>query len=55
MIPDSGFAVNKLEQVYVPIVNQAVCADNYGQNQITDRMICAGKSQGGIDACSVRI
>jgi secreted trypsin-like serine protease len=41
----------ELQQVQVPIVSNSDCKASYGNNQITDRMICAGLPQGGKDSC----
>ena len=41
----------KLQQVTLPVVTNAVCNDAYGDNQITDNMLCAGFSDGGKDSC----
>ena len=43
-----------LQQALVPPISNAVCSSpQYYGNAITDRMICAGFSQGGIDTCNV--
>lgn len=45
---DSNF---KLRAACVPIVNQSRCVEDFPGIEITDRMICAGYENGGIDAC----
>lgn len=41
-----------LRSVFVPLVDRTNCNDANSYNgQITDRMICAGRDQGGIDTC----
>lgn len=45
----SGPSSDVLLQVDLPIVAQETCNNVYGT--ITDRMICAGVPQGGIDSC----
>jgi secreted trypsin-like serine protease len=41
----------KLRQVSLPIVSNARCRESYGDEKITDNMVCAGYSQGGRDTC----
>lgn len=41
----------QLQVVDVAIVSRKKCQDVYFENQITDRMICAGVSGGGKDSC----
>ncbi len=43
---------NTLQQLELPIVNQATCATYY-PGMITPNMICAGEEAGGSDACQV--
>ena len=45
-----GPSSDVLLQVDVPIVAQQTCNDAYG-GSITERMICAGVPEGGIDSC----
>lgn len=44
-----------LQEALVPIVDKTVCSNNYsiffGQNAITQNMLCAGYFEGGIDSC----
>lgn len=40
-----------LSAANVPIVNQPKCQTLYPSNKITERMICAGYFEGGIDSC----
>ncbi|XP_036003892.1 polyserase-2 [Fundulus heteroclitus] len=50
----SGVALpspQNLMEVEVPVVGNSQCASSYGQNTITDNMICAGLLEGGKDAC----
>lgn len=41
----------------VPIVDRRKCSDayieEYGEKVITDKMLCAGYTEGGIDSCQV--
>lgn len=46
----SSESTEKLRGVYVPIVNQNECNDDF-DGKITPRMICAGYKKGGRDAC----
>ncbi len=49
-----GSTSNYLRKVAVPIVSNAACDVNYikyGPGAVTDRMMCAGRPQGGIDSC----
>jgi V8-like Glu-specific endopeptidase len=41
----------ELRQVTVPIVAQSICSAAYIQEGVTDRMLCAGYTQGGKDSC----
>ena len=42
----------QLHHVDVPFVSDIECADGYGNNVITNQMICAGNfTHGGIDSC----
>ena len=48
---EGGFTATNLRSAYVKIQEQSVCQDQYGVSDITDRMICAGYVEGGIDSC----
>jgi len=49
---DSGSYPNILQVVTVPFVSDNVCKDKYGNDRITEQMVCAGNiEEGGIDAC----
>ena len=48
-----GAASHLLRSVNVDMIGKEQCRAAYGQNAITDRMICAGTSEGGRDACQV--
>lgn len=43
----------QLQYVQVPIVSLATCRAAYGTSAVTDRMLCAGYTEGGRDACQV--
>ncbi|XP_035700453.1 trypsin [Folsomia candida] len=53
MLSQDGYWADQLHVVEVPIVSEADCKAVYGQNAITDRMQCAGSTQGGKGACYV--
>jgi len=40
-----------LQTVDVPVISQDDCRKAYGETRITDSMICAGNTTGGMDAC----
>ena len=37
----------------MPVVSDANCRAAYGEEDVTDSMICAGLDQGGKDSCQV--
>uniref|UniRef100_A0A8C6WPA7 Suppression of tumorigenicity 14b n=1 Tax=Neogobius melanostomus TaxID=47308 RepID=A0A8C6WPA7_9GOBI len=49
----SGSMASTLQKASVRLVNSTVCKALMGSD-VTERMICAGVLQGGIDACQVR-
>ena len=50
LVPGSGATV--LQKAKVRIINSTVC-NALMSGQITSRMMCAGKLDGGVDACQV--
>jgi len=48
---EGGSLAAALRHVTVPIVSRATCRSQYGTSSITDQMVCAGQTAGGIDAC----
>jgi secreted trypsin-like serine protease len=40
-----------LQQVELPLVDDAVCANAFRPDEVTDTMFCAGYAEGGKDAC----
>lgn len=53
-LSSSGSLSNHLREVDVPLVPSSKCAQLYGRETITRRMICAGFiDSGGKDACQV--
>ncbi|CAB3999552.1 MAM and LDL-receptor class A domain-containing 1-like isoform X1, partial [Paramuricea clavata] len=50
-LQSGGSTPNVLQEAQVPIVTPQQCKESYGSSSITDRMLCAGYSQGGTDTC----
>lgn len=50
---EGGSLPSQLQYVYVPLVSLENCRAAYGQSAVTDRMLCAGFTEGGKDACQV--
>ncbi|XP_017769480.1 PREDICTED: trypsin-7-like [Nicrophorus vespilloides] len=50
-ISEGGGSPSQLQAVHVRIISVATCKSAYGSAAITDRMICAGYTNGGMDAC----
>jgi len=50
-LSSNGPAPYKLHQVGKPIKSRATCRQRYGASSITDRMVCAGLPEGGVDSC----
>ena len=51
-LKEGGSVSPVLMKVSVPVVDRKRCQSAYGKlNQITDRMICAGYTEGGKDSC----
>ncbi len=53
-VTEDGYGATSLKQAELPIVEQQICADLYGQQgyALSDSMLCAGYQTGGVDACS---
>ena len=47
----TGNAGSVLEQVHLPIVDEATCAAVYPDTENFDTQICAGVPEGGVDSC----
>lgn len=54
-IQEGGPPVDLLQAVRVPVVSLEECRAAYGEDTVTDRMLCAGVPEGGKDACQVII
>jgi len=52
-LTEGGFSPQILQKVWLPYVDDDACRAAYGQNAITDSMLCAGI--GGKDACQGKI
>jgi len=48
---EGGSLPDALRHVQVPLISDAKCAENYGEDSIFDSMICAGLKDGGKDSC----
>ena len=55
MISPTGAQNPDLYEVTVPIVSQESCQKSYEDEDITERMICAGIPEGGKDSCQVSL
>lgn len=51
-LSEGGSSPSKLQRVSIRIVTKEICTKAYGQEAITDSMLCAG-GRGGRDACQV--
>lgn len=52
-LPESLPSPQNLQDVEVPIVGNRKCNCLYGDNAITENMMCAGLLEGGKDSCQV--
>lgn len=48
---EGGYSSDQLQRVDVNIVSLADCQAAYSDELVTDRMLCAGVTEGGKDAC----
>lgn len=48
---EGGWVSSTLNEVTVPLVSHATCAEAYGE-QLRDGMVCAGYTEGGMDSCT---
>lgn len=44
-----------LRSAYLPVVNRIKCGKLHGDSSVTNRMMCAGYTNGDVDACQVSI
>lgn len=54
VLTEGGTAASQLQVVDVPLISLEECRAVYGTFIVTDRMLCAGYTEGGKDACQVR-
>ena len=52
-LQEGGILPNYLMKGSIPTISDEVCKYIYGDNSITDSMICAGFPQGSVDSCQV--
>jgi len=50
-LAENGGSPTTLYKVDVPVVSRASCRASYGTSAVTDRMFCAGFTNGGKDSC----
>ncbi|MFI6663064.1 serine protease [Streptomyces sp. NPDC050523] len=50
---EGGALSQRLQEASVPVVDHATCQKQYdGYNTVTDRMLCAGPTAGGVGSCT---
>ncbi|KAG7320698.1 hypothetical protein KOW79_015113 [Hemibagrus wyckioides] len=50
-LTEGGAVADVLQQAVVPLINNSVCQERLPEYNITERMVCAGYPEGGIDTC----
>ncbi|KAI7815151.1 Serine protease [Rhyzopertha dominica] len=50
-LSEGGASASQLQAVGVPVVSLEACRAAYGQNRVSEFMMCAGYPEGGKDAC----
>ncbi|KAK3555556.1 hypothetical protein QTP86_021783 [Hemibagrus guttatus] len=50
-LTEGGLVADVLQQAVVPLINNSVCQERLPEYNITERMVCAGYPEGGIDTC----
>lgn len=49
-----GSVANILQEAEIPLITNEKCQQQLPEYNITQRMMCAGYEQGGVDSCQVR-
>ncbi|KAF4077220.1 hypothetical protein AMELA_G00205530 [Ameiurus melas] len=50
-LTEGGTVADVLQQAVLPLINNSVCQERLPEYNITERMLCAGYPEGGIDTC----
>ncbi|XP_017347442.1 enteropeptidase [Ictalurus punctatus] len=50
-LTEGGTVADVLQQAVLPLINNSVCQARLPEYNITERMVCAGYPEGGIDTC----
>ncbi|KAI5096270.1 enteropeptidase isoform X2, partial [Silurus meridionalis] len=50
-LTEGGKVADVLQQAVLPLINNSVCQERLPEYNITERMLCAGYTEGGIDTC----
>ncbi|TRY93111.1 hypothetical protein DNTS_007755, partial [Danionella cerebrum] len=51
LLAENGDTTNLLQEAVVPLLNNTQCQEWLPEYNLTDRMICAGFAEGGVDSC----
>jgi len=52
---EGGSIANQLRKVTIPVIATPTCKKYYGDEEITDSMLCAGLAEGGKDSCQGKL
>ena len=50
-LDENGPGASTLQKANVPVQSQSTCQQSYGRSSITNDMMCAGYTSGGVDSC----